>query len=137
MVGYALYYGVTGGPLTNRLDAGPATSVIVGDLMAPESYSFYVVAYDASLQESDPSDSIFYTAQAISSVRLSAPPGLGATVSFSVAPGAACHVEYTDTMTPPNWQALTVAIGDSNGVVKIVDNDVAPSGSRFYRAVVP
>jgi hypothetical protein len=137
VVGYALYYGVNGGPLTNRVDAGPATAIVLNSLMAPDSYSFYVVAYDEDSAESDPSNFLLYTAQAISSFKLSSLPNGGMTLSFNVAPGAACHVEYTDTLTPANWRMLTATTGDSNGVVSVVENGTAPSGSRFYRAVVP
>jgi hypothetical protein len=137
VTGYALYYGATGGPLTNRVDVGAATSVVMNKLTASTAYSFYVVAYNTSYVESDPSNLFLYTAQALSSVKLRQSQGGGMSVSFEIAPGAACHVEYTDTLMPPNWQMLTAANGDSNGVVNVVDTTVAPGGSRFYRAVVP
>lgn len=137
VTGYALYYGETGGPLTNRVDVGSATSTVMNGLTASTAYSFYVVAYNASHVESDPSNLFLYTAQALSAVKLSQSPGGGMSVSFEVAPGGACHVEYTDTLMPPNWQLLTAATGDSNGVVNVMDAAVAPGGSRFYRAVVP
>ena len=137
VTGYALYYGATGGPLTNRLDVGQATSISMTNLTALASYSFCVVAYDANLDESEPSNFLNYTTQAISSVNLNPARGGGMTVCFSVAPGGACHVEYTDTLTPPNWKMLTTGTGDSNGVVNVVDTAVAPGGMRFYRAVVP
>jgi hypothetical protein len=57
-------------------------------------------------------------------------------LAFHVAPGAACHVEYTDTLTPPAWNILTTATGDSNGLVAISD-PIVPGHTRFYRAVVP
>lgn len=137
VTGYALYYGETGGPLTNRVDVGTATAAVMNNLTASTSYSFYVVAYDASHVESDPSNFLNYTAQAISSVNLTASPSGGMTVSFNVAPGAACHVEYTDSLSPANWQVLTTATGDTNGIVNVVDAAVAPAGCRFYRAVMP
>ncbi len=137
VTGYALYYGATGTPLTNRLNAGMATSVVLKNLIASTNYSFYVVAYDAYQNESQPSNFLFYTAPAISSLRLSQSTAGVMTVSFRVAPTAACHVEYTDTLTPPNWQLLNSATGDSNGIVTITDPVPAPGGSRFYRASVP
>lgn len=137
VTGYALYYGVTGGPLTNRVDVGTATVAVMSDLTASMSYSFYVVAYDANKLESDPSNFLLYTAQAISAFRMNTGQTGSMSVSFNVAPGGACHVEYTDTLAPPNWQVLNTATGDSNGVVTVVDNVTAPGGSRFYRAVVP
>jgi hypothetical protein len=137
VTGYALYYGATGGPFTNRLDVGMATTAVISNLTASATYSFCVVAYDGNYGESDPSNILHYTAQAVSSLNLSRTQGSGMSVSFNVAPGAACHVEYTDTLSPPNWQMLNTAMGDSNGVVTVVDTVAAPGGSRFYRAVVP
>jgi len=137
VTGYALYYGALGSPLTNRVDVGLMTSVSVTNLLASTSYSFYVVAYDADLDESGASNFLIYTTRAISRLKLSAAQGGGMAVSFNVAPGAACHVEYTDTLTPTNWKMLTAATGDSDGAVNVVDTAVAPGGMRFYRAVVP
>ncbi len=137
VTGYALYYGATGEPLTNRVDVGLATSAVMSQLTASTDYSFYVVAYNADLEESDPSNLFLYTAQALSAVRLSQSQGGGMSVAFDVAPGGACHVEYTDSLMPANWQVLTAATGDSNGVVNVVDSAAAPGGSRYYRAVVP
>ena len=135
VAGYVLYYGADGTPLTNRVDVGMQTNAIVKGLIAAATYSFYVVAYDASQVEGLPSDPLFYTAPAISSLRLSQLSGGVMKISFHVAPGAACNVEYTDTLTPPNWNLLTIAIGDSNGLVTINDPVLALGGSRFYRGV--
>jgi hypothetical protein len=137
VTGYALYYGASDGAMTNRVDVGAATSYVMTNLTSSTSYSFYVVAYDSSKVESDPSNFLNYTAQAISAVKLSQAQGGGMAVSFNVAPNAACHVEYTDSLSPANWQVLTTATGDSNGAVNVVDDAVAPGGCRFYRAVVP
>jgi hypothetical protein len=45
-------------------------------------------------------------------------------------------VEYTETLSPPAWNVLTVNTGDSNGLVTIND-PIVPGHNRFYRAVVP
>ena len=137
VTGYALYYGEIGGPLTNRVDVGLASSAVVRNLIAPTRYAFYVVSYNADGVESDPSNLFLYTAQAISSVNLSQLAGGSLAIFFDVAPRAACHVEYSDSLTAPSWKILSAATGDSNGVVSVVDPVVAPGGMRFYRAVVP
>jgi fibronectin type III domain protein len=134
VAGYALYYGATDAPITNRLDVGLQTATVLTDLTASVEYAFYVVAYDADQVESEPSDPLFYTAQAISSLRLSRSSDGDISISFLVAPDAVCWVEYTDSLTLPNWNLLTVAIGDSNGDVIIDDPIVQPS--RYYRAMV-
>jgi hypothetical protein len=136
VTGYALYYGVDGSPITNRMNVGSAMSALVKNLTASSTYSFYVVAYDADQNESAPSNLLLYTASTISPVRLSQPTAGTMNISFYVAPGASCHVEYTGSLNPPMWNLLTTAVADSNGLVTIND-PVNSSGSRFYRAVAP
>jgi hypothetical protein len=136
VAGYALYYSVFGSLVTNRLDVGPATSATLKNLTAFASYYFYVVAYDANQVESGPSNLLPYTAPVVSLLELSQPSIGAVNLSFHVPVRAACHVEYTDTLTPPNWQVLTTATSDSNGLVAVSDPVVSGAG-RFYRAVVP
>jgi Fibronectin type III domain len=131
VAGYTLYYGTTGAPLTNRVNVGTQTTAVVKGLAASVKYTFYVVAYDFDLNEGLHSDPLLYTASPISSLKLSQFSGGAMEISFRVAPNAACRVEYTDTLTPPNWQLLTAATGDSNGDVTINDPVVQPM--RFYR----
>ena len=137
VTGYAIYYGTVGMPLTNRIDVGLTNSAVVKDLTVTTSYSFYVVAYDSQENESAPSNFLRYTAQVISPLEFDRSAAGIIAVSFYVVPGAACHVEYTDTLGPPNWRLLTFATGDSNGVVTIRFPDPRPGGSRFFRGVVP
>jgi hypothetical protein len=136
VAGYAMYYGVNGAPTTNRMDVGLANAVSVRGLVASSTYDFYVVAYSSDLIESDPSNLLLYMAPALSSVRLTQVSDGTMSISFRVAPGAGCHVEYTDTLNPPNWIVLATAVGDSNGLVTITD-PVSATGGRFYRGVVP
>jgi hypothetical protein len=136
VTGYALYYGADGMPMTNRMDVGLTNSVVLNNLTVSKDYSFYVVAYDSEQNESAPSNFLLYTGQAISSLRLNPSTPGAMTMSFNVVPYAACHVEYTDTLTPPNWQLLTSATGDRDGVVIVIDPNPAPGGCRFYRAAV-
>jgi Fibronectin type III domain len=134
VAGYALYYGASGAPLTNRLDVGLQTAAVVEELTASVEYSFYVVAYDGDQNEGDPSDLLVYTAQAISPLGLTQSSDCMMTISLRVLPGAPCTVEFTDTLAPPNWQLLITVFGDSNGDVVVDDPIEQPS--RFYRAVV-
>jgi hypothetical protein len=136
VTGYALYYGVNGGPTTNRLDVGAVSIASVKNLIASSTYSFYVVAYDADKNESLPSNLLEFTASVMSSVRLSQPTAGTMNVSFYVAPGSACHVEYTDSLNPPVWNTLISTVAGSNGLVTVTD-PVSSTGSRFYRAVTP
>jgi Fibronectin type III domain len=137
VTGYAIYYGAIGMPPTNRIDVGLTTAAVVKDLTAMTDYSFFVVAYDSEQIESAPSNFLLYTARVISPLELDRSAGGIVAVLFYVVPGAACHVEYTDTLSPPNWQLLTVATGDSNGLVTVRFPVPRPRGSRFFRGVVP
>lgn len=136
VAGYALYYGLADGPLTNRMDVGLQTTAMVNGLIAAASYSFYVVAYDSTLAEGSPSSLLFYTPAAISTLKLIQTSDGAMNLSFNVAPGNACVVEYTDSLSAPNWNLITNAIGDSNGLVTVSDPIMAPGGSRFYRSSV-
>ena len=136
VAGYAVYYGVDGAPLTNRLDVATSTAATVKNLVAASTYSFYVVAYYSDAVESDPSNFLLYTAPAISSIHLNQLSDGTMGISFHVAPGAACHVEYTDNLSSPNWTLLTTSLGDANGLVTFSD-PISSTGSRFYRAVIP
>lgn len=137
VAGYALYYGVSGSPLTNRMDIGSATTTTVEGLTASATYSFFVVAYDSNQVESDPSNFLIFTAPAISSLQLIQTADGSMNISLQVAPQGSCHVEYTDTLTPPNWTVLTTATADANGLVSINDPIDPTVNARFYRAVVP
>ena len=136
VAGYAVYASVAGSSATNRLDVGLATTATLNNLITSSTYYFYVVAYDQSQAESSPSNLLPYLAVAISPVQLSQAANGAMNLAFHVAPGAACHVEYTETLSPPAWNVLTATAGDANGLVAL--NDPIVSGhNRFYRAVVP
>jgi hypothetical protein len=136
IAGYALYYSVSGSLVTNRVDVGQATSATMKNLTAFSTYYFYVVAYDANQVESGPSNLLPYTAPVVSLLQVSQPSGGAMSFSFHVPARAACHVEYTDTLTPPSWKVLTTATADANGLVTVSDPVVSGAG-RFYRAVIP
>jgi hypothetical protein len=135
VAGYAVYYGISGSSVTNRVDVGPALTATLKGLVASSTYFFYVVAYSPLQQESIPSDQLTYTAPAMSALRFSQTNG-AMNLWFHVAPGAACHVEYTASLSPAAWNVLTTAVADTNGLVSVNDTDISEA-SRFYRAVIP
>lgn len=135
--GYALYYGATGSPTTNRLDVGTNTLVTLNTLNSPSTYSFFVVAYDTNQDEGLPSNLLIYTASAISALQLAQPVSGGIQISFQVATGTTCHVEFSDTLNPPHWTTLTSVTADATGIVAINDPIPESGGTRFYRGVVP
>jgi hypothetical protein len=54
-------------------------------------------------------------------------------VSFSGIPGATYGVQYTDVLSPPDWQPLTNIVVPPSGTF-LVHEPVALSPTRFYRA---
>ena len=54
-------------------------------------------------------------------------------VSFQTNPGNTYTVQYTDTLTPPNWQSLPGIAG--NGAVETVTNSAPGVAHRFYRLI--
>lgn len=59
--GYRVHVGTSSGIYTSTVDAGNATSTVISDLVAGETYFFIVTAYDIALQESGPSEEISIT----------------------------------------------------------------------------
>ncbi len=62
--GYNVYYGVSG-VFTNKQDAGNVTSTAIHDLEPGNTYFFYATTYDATGDESGPSETVHYTVNAI------------------------------------------------------------------------
>jgi len=54
-------------------------------------------------------------------------------VSFQTNPGNNYTVQYTDTLSPPNWQSLPTVAG--NGAVESVTNSAPGVAHRFYRLI--
>jgi hypothetical protein len=135
--GYAIYYGIAGSAATNRLDAGLTNQVTIKTLYACSNYFFYAVAYNAGGTESAPSSLMYYKPRAVSSFKLIASTNGSMKVSFQMAINAACHVEYSPTLNPPNWQTLASTTADTNGNVTITDGLTGKPPTRFYRVAIP
>jgi hypothetical protein len=137
VAGYALYYGITDSGVTNRQNVGMTNTVTLYNLLASSNYFFYVVAYDAVGTESLPSGVVFYSPRALSALKMTKLAGASMNLQFQAAPGSACHIEYTPTLKPPQWQTLGSATADSNGNIAICDPLPGSQPSRFYRAALP
>jgi len=137
VTGYGIYYAEAGSSTTNYVDVGMTNEATLFCLSACTSYVFYVVAYDANGVQSPPSNLVSYSPSVLSSLTV-APTATGTVnLQFSAAPGTPCHIDYTPTLTPPQWEALGSAIADTNGNVTLSDTVSANVPSRFYRAVSP
>jgi len=135
--GYAVYYGVRGSAATNRLDVGLTNQVTFKNLYAATNYFFYLASYCAWGMESSPSAMMYYTPSVVSSLK--AVPLVNGTMSirFQAATNASCHVEFTPSLAPAQWQTLGTATADANGNVTITDPLTGKPSKRFYRAAVP
>jgi hypothetical protein len=58
-------------------------------------------------------------------------------LTFDGIPGDTYGVDYTISLSPPNWQVLTNQVADSFGVIEITDSPPTNIPARFYRAVGP
>jgi hypothetical protein len=121
---------------TNRLDMGMTNLVTLKNLLASSNYFFYVVTYDSSGIESQPSAVMCYTPQALSTLKLTQLANRNMSLRFLAAAGAICHVEY-NSLNPPKWQTLCGATADANGNVTITDPLSGNTPVRIYRAVMP
>lgn len=60
----------------------------------------------------------------------------GGNVKFSLAtePGVTCHVEYTESLSPPDWKVLRTIVGDGSRMT--VTDSLTNAPQRFYRVRV-
>jgi hypothetical protein len=137
VAGYAIYYGIIGSATTNRLDVGMTNVVTLKNLLSSLHYFFYVAAYNRQGIEGRPSDVMPYTPKILSSVQFARLADGTANLRFRAPTGAVCHVEYTATLQPVQWQTLAGTTADANGNVTLTDPLSGRPPSRYYRVVVP
>jgi hypothetical protein len=56
---------------------------------------------------------------------------------FDGIPGETYHLQYSESLSPPNWQVLTNQSGDGYGMIQFTDSPVTNAPARFYRAIWP
>ena len=56
---------------------------------------------------------------------------------FDGIPGETYHLQYSESLSPLNWQVLTNQTGDGYGMVQFTDSPATNAAARFYRAVWP
>ena len=137
VAGYVIYYGIVGGATTNRLDVGMTNVFTLNTLLSSLHYFFYVAAYNGRGVESPPSPTMLYTPKMLSSLQLASLANGTTSLHFRAPTGAACHIEYTPTLNPVQWQILSGATADANGDVTLTDPLSGHPPARFYRAVLP
>jgi hypothetical protein len=93
---YNVYYGPTGGSITNQLPVGKSTSGTVANLAAGQSYFLYVTAASDAGLESPPSNYLTYSPTVAPQA---APPQLTAVPDQSVTAGTQLQVHLSATGT--------------------------------------
>ena len=134
--GYALYYGPTNQPATNRIDSGMSTSATIFNMLANVTYRLYAVSYNSFGVESTPSNQVLVKQPAIARLKLAKQANGSMKLTFSAAPGTACRVQYASKPTGATWQTLGTITNDASGNGTMMDANVNQP-SRFYRIAVP
>ena len=134
VAGYKVHYGHSSRAYPFVIDVGNATRQTIGNLEEGVSYHFAVTAYNVAGRESDFSGEISYevplrTIYALEdgSFRL----------RFQGLPERTYRIEYTESLTEPNWTTLGIRTAGLNSAFEIIDRPVAGSPARFYRSVYP
>jgi hypothetical protein len=52
-------------------------------------------------------------------------------------PGWGYHLEWTDSLSPPNWRVLTNQVADNFGLLQFTDSSLTNATTRFYRVAYP
>ncbi len=134
--GYAIYYGPTNQPATNRVDAGTGTSVTLFGLKANVGYRFFAVSYSAAGLQSVPSNELLLAPPAISRLQLARKADGSMQLNAKAAPGTTCSILFTSKLQPAAWQPLAQTTADQVGNIIAVDASAAQANSRFYRLVL-
>jgi len=134
IAGYKIHYGRGSRTYPFVVDAGSATTQVIGHLQDGGSYFFAVTAYDHAGLESDFSGEISYTVP----LRTISAVGDGSfRIRFQGAPERTYRIEYTESLTAPNWRTLGIHTAGANGLFEIIDRPIAGSPTGFYRSVYP
>jgi hypothetical protein len=132
--GYAVYYGPTNQPATNRMDIGRGQRITFTNLQADVNYAFYAVSYHANGAESLPSNAIRIRPAPLSRAELKR-DFTRWRIALKAAPGSVCRVEYADAATGATWRTLTNVTATSLG--EVIAYDTTPTRqARFYRTAL-
>jgi hypothetical protein len=132
--GYKVHYGLNSRTYPFVVDTGTATSQTIENLQEGVSYYFAVTAYNVAGLESGFSGEIGFTVPWRSIYAV----GDGSfRIRFRGVPERTYRIEYTESLTAPDWRTLSTGTAGVNGSFEIVDRPTAGSPARFYRSVYP
>jgi hypothetical protein len=132
--GYKVHYGLNSQTYPVVVHSGNVTSQVINGLQEGVTYYFAVTAYNMAGVESDFSGEIAYAVPLRSIYALG---GGSFRVRFQGVPERTYRIEYTESLTTPDWRTLSTGTAGANGLVEIVDRPTAGSPARFYRSVYP
>jgi len=135
--GYAVYYGPTNQPATNRLDAGMTNSATILNLQANVTYRLYAVSYNATGVESLPSNPLLVSQGTVSGLKIGKQANGSMKLTFSAAPGTVSQVQYASSPAGATWRNLGSTTTDASGNGTMIDSTANQASSRFYRIAVP
>ena len=135
--GYAIYYGPSNQPATNRVDAGLNSTVTIFNMVANVPYRLFAVSYNSSGVESIPSNELLLTQAAVSKLKITRQSTGSMKLVFSAAPGTVGRIQYASKPAGSTWQTLTTTTTDSAGNGSFIDTGARQASSRFYRVAVP
>jgi hypothetical protein len=135
VVGYAIYYGTNSSNYTARLDAGGNSAISVSGLTEGVTYFFVVTAYDATGDESDPSNEIAYIVPGVLFLIPGANRGDPMRINFPVAFPHWYELQATTDLQSWTtiWQTDPVFY---NGWFEYVDFEAPFNSMRFYRLAI-
>jgi hypothetical protein len=139
-VGYFLAWGLATGQCTNRLDAGPSTSMVVAGLEPTNTYYFEVVTYDGLGDESVPSNELAYTPPGPPPAT-NAPPlniamqpaGVAAPLCVTFQADRARTFDLQASQDLQHWQTVQSTNCNTAAPVVFGVTDVTNYPQRFYR----
>jgi hypothetical protein len=137
-VGYLILWGTSSGAYTNQMDVGSTNSATVTGLATNVIYYFCVAAYDATGQESAPSNEIATTPwnPAVAPTLSLGPQSTGSTnaglcLSFQGYAGNTYVIQASQDLQ--HWEALSTTNCVSDGLIIFADTDMTNYPCRFYR----
>jgi hypothetical protein len=142
--GYFLCWGYAVDQCTNQFDVGNVTNASVGGLSLGLVYWFDVVAYDATGDQSAPSNEISYQ-PSVAARPASPPPSLSlgvaqsngrnvAQLSFQGQAGAIYELQATTDFQ--HWESILTTNSPADGLVLIQSQDMSLYPHRFYRLLL-
>lgn len=134
IMGYIVYSGTASGNYTNKIDVGNNTTVTLSNLVAGSTYYFVVTCYNATGDESAPSNEASYSVPLNATgqpVRLGNPSLSGGNFSFTIPGPAGTNFAIEASVDLINW----VRLQTNTAPFTFIDPNASQFPNRYYRTV--